>query len=92
MPVTVWEVERFEGRQDVGRTRPLLVSAFLEGTAGEPSEHREMLLKAIGLPEITEIGLFSEYFGTQLAGEFGIDVPVPAVVNLSAELLGGSAD
>ena len=92
MPIAVWEAERIESCLSGGRTRPLLVSACLRGAADQPVEHREMVVKALGLPEVTEIGLFSEYFGTELAVEFGIDAPAPAIVDLPVELIEAATD
>jgi len=87
MPIHVWDGERIEGCQAAGRTHPLFVAAVIRGPEGEVSERREFLVKAMGLPEISRTGLFAEFFGTQLAGEFGIDVPAPVIVNLSPDLL-----
>jgi len=92
MSIPVWEVSRIEGYQESGRTRPLQVSAALTGAEGERLERRELLVKARGLPAVTETGLFCEYFGSQLAVEFGLDAPVPVIVNISADLLDASRD
>jgi hypothetical protein len=92
MSIPIWDAERIEGYLEGGRTRPLLVSAFLQGPADEPVEHRQMVVKALGLPEVTERGLFSEYFGTELAVEFGVDAPLPAIVELSGELIQAAAE
>ena len=39
------------------------------------------------MPEVTDTGLFAEYFGAMLAMAFGIEAPTPAIVNLSTELI-----
>jgi len=91
MTASVWEVERIDGPQG-GRTKPLIVASVLRGAAGEPMERRDMLTKAIGLPETTEKSLFAEYFGARLAVEFGIDAPLTFIVDLSSELLAASSE
>jgi hypothetical protein len=92
MPGEIWEAERIEGRQENGRTKPLHVAAVLVGPDEAVSERRVFLVKLHGLPEITEQGLFAEFFGTQLAGEFDIDVADTALVNVSSELLIAAAE
>jgi hypothetical protein len=45
-----------------------------------------MVVKALGLPEITEQGLFCEIYGNILARELGVITPEPALVELSREI------
>jgi HipA-like kinase len=46
-----------------------------------------MIVKAKGLPEITESKLFNEVFGNLLAQELGITTPTPCLVEISSEFL-----
>jgi hypothetical protein len=46
-----------------------------------------MIVKALGLPEITESTLFNEMFGNLLARELGVITPTPALVQISPEFL-----
>jgi len=94
--IETWEAQRFEKLLEVGRTRPLVVdcayyppkSANEEtSTSGSPPDHRLMVVKSLGHPEVTEISLFSEVFGNVLARELGVATPTPALVNLSPEFV-----
>ena len=87
----MWEAERIDGRQAGGRTRPLIVSCVQRDDDGQITGTQDMLLKALGLPEVTDTGLFAEYFGSQLAIEFGIDAPRSYVVHLDEALIVASA-
>jgi hypothetical protein len=40
-------------------------------------------VKSLGLPEVTNFGLFCEVFGNLLARELGINTPAPCLVHLS---------
>src|SRR5436189_4838166 len=46
-----------------------------------------MIVKAQGLPEITESKLFNEAFGNLLAQELGVATPTPALVEISPQFL-----
>jgi hypothetical protein len=50
-----------------------------------------MVVKAMGLPEVTNIGLFAEYFGAMLATEFGVLAPEPAIVHFSPDFVEAAA-
>jgi hypothetical protein len=62
----VWNAERIEGILPTGRTRPLLVSCVLAGTEAEEAlgtaaERQTMVIKALGLPEVTEAARIYAY-------------------------------
>lgn len=46
-----------------------------------------MIVKMLGLPEITDQSLFSEFFGNQLASRFGIDTPAVHLIEIDHDLL-----
>ena len=82
-----------EGVFEHGRTHPLILDCILEASdsteeaaEGQP-ERRLMLVKALGLPEVAEIGLFREVFGNLIAREIGVNTAQPALVNLSQPLV-----
>jgi hypothetical protein len=50
-----------------------------------------MLVKALGLPEVTQCGLCSEIFGNLLARELGIATPRPGLVELSSSFIAAIA-
>ncbi|MEK6300669.1 MAG: hypothetical protein AABO41_08115 [Acidobacteriota bacterium] len=92
--IETWEAQRFEKVLDVGRTRPLVVDCAYyssasseEETSESPPDHRLMVVKSVGHPEVTETSLFCEVFGNLLARELGVATPTPALVNLSPEFV-----
>jgi hypothetical protein len=87
-----WYVDRLIDPMPIGRTRPLIADCVAIGPDDEAIEHRTMVIKTLGLPEITDSGLFAEYFGSLLAIEFGIDAAQPELVSLDADLLNTSAE
>jgi hypothetical protein len=93
-----WEAERLEGVLTSGRTKPLIVecvkfapAAQIESEDEDPSattvERRLMVIKASGLPEVTEGTLFNEVFGNLLAREMGINTPSPCLAHLSLDFV-----
>ncbi|MEK6407473.1 MAG: hypothetical protein AABN34_10950 [Acidobacteriota bacterium] len=92
--IETWEAQRFEKVLDVGRTRPLVVdcayyspaSSDEERSEGSP-DHRLMVVKSLGHPEVTETSLLCEVFGNVVARELDIATPTPALVNLSPEFV-----
>lgn len=50
-----------------------------------------MIVKAVGLPEITTGKLLNEQFGNLIARELGIHTPAPAVVEIGPEFVATSA-
>jgi hypothetical protein len=90
----VWEAERLEDVLGNGRTHPLVIECVRRavttsgGDERDPSgggvERRVMVVKALGLPEVTQSGLCAELFGNLLAREFGNDTPRPALVDLTS--------
>jgi hypothetical protein len=84
---SLWEAERIEGCQSGGRTRPLLVSCVLVGSDDAVLERETMIVKMLGLPEVTDQSLFSEFFGNQLASRFGIDTPAVHLIEVDADVL-----
>lgn len=94
--IETWEAQRFEKVLEVGRTRPLVVdcASYPHASSNEETntsasrpDHRLMVVKSLGHPEVTEISLFSEVFGNVLARELGVVTPLPALVNLSPEFV-----
>jgi hypothetical protein len=53
---------------------------------GNPSPvSRTFVVKALGLPEVTRLGLICELFGNLLAREVGVTTPAPALVDIDAD-------
>lgn len=92
--IETWEAQRFEKVLDVGRTRPLVLDCARYSPASSdqessesPPDHRLMVVKSLGHPEVTDTSLFCEVFGNLLAREFGVATPMPALVNVSPEFV-----
>jgi hypothetical protein len=54
---------------------------------------RTLVVKALGLPEVTRLGLVCELFGNMLARELGVTTPTPGLVDIdedTADALNGS--
>ena len=91
----IWEAERLEDVLGTGRTYPLVIECVRRATAtpegerrdpggGRGSDRRVMVVKALGLPEVTPSSPCAELFGSLLARELGIDTPSPALVDLAS--------
>jgi hypothetical protein len=90
-----WEAERLESVFTSGRTHPLVIECSLptptisdlpaQGPSVQRPVRRLMVVKTLGLPEVTDQGLFCEAFGNLLARELGITTPAPALVSLGAQ-------
>jgi hypothetical protein len=78
----VWKAEWLEQEIGAGRTQPLAIGC-IRTSSETPRERRVMIVKAQGLPEITESKLFNEVFGNLLAQELGVATPTPALVEIS---------
>jgi hypothetical protein len=46
-----------------------------------------MVVKSLGLPEVTQSSLCAELFGNLLARELGVETPAPALVDLTPEFV-----
>ena len=89
-----WDAENLDGNLSSGRTHPLIIECIRlpESRRRKPEltkkrERRVMVVKALGLPEITEESLFREVFGNLLARELGLGTPTPALINLSPQFV-----
>ncbi len=89
--VRLWHAQRLDDIKEGGRTHPLVVECMREaedeedeGDGTAVSERTLMVVKALGLPEVTERGLFNETFGNLLARRLGVETPMPALVDLSS--------
>lgn len=90
----LWQAERLEKVLISGRTCPLLLEcarSTAEPQSGlrfeSATERRLMVVKALGLPEVTPESLFREMFGNLLARQLGVGTPTPALVNLEPEFV-----
>lgn len=79
----IWEAKRLDKVMTAGRTHPLVIECLLIDEAHQ-RHYGMMVVKARGLPEVTEMSLFNEFFGNVLASEIGLITPAPGLVNLSA--------
>lgn len=84
--LTIWEAERLDKVLTGGRTHPLVIECSLNHSE-QRYNYQTFVVKAVGLPEVTEASLFREVFGNMLAREFGISTPTPALVNLSPQFV-----
>lgn len=80
--ILTWEAENLENQLQGGRTKPLVVECSRAGHA-----NKMLVVKAMGLPEVTQQSLFQEAFGNLLARELGVNTPEPALVHLSQEFV-----
>lgn len=77
-----WNALRVEHIKQSGRTRPLVIEC-----TGDAGERQTLLVKARGLPEVDDLGLYCELLGNLIARELGLDTPQPSLVNLSQEFV-----
>jgi hypothetical protein len=78
-----WTAERYLGRAESGRTRPLRLSCSRQSEAiADDRESAEFFAKFLGLPEITEQSLFAEMMGNILARSCGITTGEPAFIEI----------
>lgn len=80
-----YEATRFIKVLESGRTRPVLLECKRADDSG--ISVGSFVVKALGLPEVEEYGLFAEALGYLLAAELGIETPRPALVRLSDEFV-----
>jgi hypothetical protein len=94
--LNTWEAKRLVQVITFGRTRPMVIECTrstelsdesTEETSNDSVESQRLVVKANGLPEITDAHLFCEAFGNLLARELHVDTPQPALVNLSEEFV-----
>jgi hypothetical protein len=81
-----WDANRFVKVMAGGRTHPLLLGCFRQASEGT-FERREMVVKALGLPEVTEESMFREILGNLVARALGIHTPTPGIVQISPEFV-----
>lgn len=85
-----WEAARYIRPLKSGRTSPLVLSCHrtVQDDAGTSRLIRQdFVVKARGLPEITDQSLFRELFGNLIAQEMGVITPTPALVELTPEFV-----
>jgi hypothetical protein len=91
-----WEALRVESVLPVGRTHPLVIDCEYQSPAvteetGEAADHKQdhklMLVKSLGHPEVTTTKLFCEVLGNLLARELGVNTAEPALVYLGDEFV-----
>lgn len=90
----IWDAERLDSVLMSGRTRPLIIECSRQAKVGVgptltglKRDRRTMVVKAVGLPEVTQESLFREVFGNLVARELGVGTPTPALVNLSPQFV-----
>lgn len=80
-----YEATRFVKVLESGRTRPVLLECELADDSGVSVG--SFVVKAMGLPEVEEYGLFAETLGYLIAAELDIETPKPVLVRLSDEFV-----
>ena len=83
MTLSLWEPEQILDVAKTGRTRPLVLRCTRRDGESGRYEHLELLVKGLGLPEVTTQSLFAELFGCVLAREVGLLTPRPVLVDVS---------
>ncbi len=83
--LATYDAIRFLKPLESGRTRPVLLECEL--TDDEGVSVRTFVVKAPGLPEVEEYGLFAETLGYLLARDFEIPTPRAALVRLTDEFV-----
>jgi hypothetical protein len=78
-----WEVQYLERVLD-GRTRPLVLRCNQLGVTPSP-QPRTLVVKALGLPEVTRLGLICELLGNMLARDLGVLTATPALVEIDQD-------
>lgn len=81
----ILDARRLEKIFKSGRTHPLVIDCEkqIQGQKSGSASLHLMVVKARGLPEVSEQSLFCELFGNLLARELGISTPNPALIRLS---------
>ena len=90
----LWNAERLDGVLTGGRTSPLIVDCSptsADSSLLPLSGRKSFVVKAIGLPEVTQRGLFCEAFGNLLARELGLETPRPALIAIDAAFVNANA-
>jgi len=78
-----WEVQYLERVLD-GRTHPLMLRCTQLGVNPSPVP-RTLVVKALGLPEVTRLGLICELLGNMLARDLGVLTATPALVEIDQD-------
>lgn len=80
--ILTWEAENLENQLKSGRTKPLVIECSRAGHTNQT-----FVVKAVGLPEVTQGSLFQEIFGNLLARELGVNTPDAALINLGTDFV-----
>ena len=80
-----YDAIRFVDVLPSGRTRPILLECEVADDRG--ISLGSFVVKAPGLPEVDDYGLFVETLGYLLAQELGLETPKPGLVRLSSEFV-----
>lgn len=75
---------RFVKVMESGRTNPLLLDCE---AVDEQREHRKFIVKAPGLPEVSDYELFVETLSYLLAGDLGVETPYAALIDIEQEFV-----
>lgn len=86
----LWEAERVIDKMGSGRTGPLLVNCAR--LTGDGIASQNFVVKAIGLPEITQYYLFNEAIGLRTASRLGVRVPEVALIEISDECIAANRE
>jgi len=78
-----WEAESLERVLEEGRTKPLVLSCAR--ATGPATRNGRFVVKAVGLPEITERHLAYEVIGNLIARELAVKTAKPAIVRISQD-------
>jgi hypothetical protein len=76
-----WFALRYDHILEGGRTKPLVVDCSLDG------ERRLFVAKIPGLPEVDQRTVCRELLGNLVAQRLGVNVPAPALIEISEEFV-----
>lgn len=80
-----WVPIRFEAVQATGKTKPLLLDCAR--LVGNGESRRRLLVKAVGMPHVTDGAVCNEWLGGQIARAYGLHAPETCLVDLSKDFL-----
>jgi hypothetical protein len=84
----IWEARRIDRIVEAGRTFPLVVDCV--GPHSANGGRRLFIVKAMGLPEISQTSLFFEAFGNLLARKLSVNTPEPVLIELTPPFVAAS--
>ncbi len=86
MSTEIWHATGFDGIFSRSKTEPLILTCECR-RADDEYEERQLVVKSPGHPGVLDVNLFSELFGSLLAGEFRIKTTSPEIVAITQDFI-----